>query len=310
MKTRFTALDTPWAYGFLRPYVDWVFRRSYRSYACRGIENIPTDGAVIFAPNHTNALCDAMAVLSMSPQAKVFAARADIFNSRALARVLAFFKIIPIRRMRDGVEAVRHNDETFDMATEALRRGMSFCIFSEGTHRAERGLIIPLSKGIFRIALQARQTIDKVYIVPVGVNYGDFFHLWDRLDITIGQPIRVDDNGEPLSRQINALREKLTPAMYSLVWTHGEEQKPVVSHRWLRIAMLCLLAPLALVCAAGSMVIWLPMLFVRRMVEDRAFHNSIQYVLQLIFYTLSLGLVGMFSRGWQEWCYQCRILKS
>ena len=67
-------------YAFFRPYVDWMFRRSYRRFEYIGKENIPTDGAVIFAPNHTNALCDAMAILGIDHGQKVFVARADIFK--------------------------------------------------------------------------------------------------------------------------------------------------------------------------------------------------------------------------------------
>ena len=68
-------------YMFLRPYVDWIFRCSYRSFRYIGKENIPTNGAVIFSPNHANALCDAMAVLGIDHSPKVFVARADIFRN-------------------------------------------------------------------------------------------------------------------------------------------------------------------------------------------------------------------------------------
>ena len=74
--------DKDGLYLFLRPYVDWLFRRSYRSFRYIGKENIPADGAVIYAPNHANALCDAMCVLGIDHQQKVFVARADIFRDQ------------------------------------------------------------------------------------------------------------------------------------------------------------------------------------------------------------------------------------
>lgn len=302
-------------YYFFRPYVDWIFRLSYRHYHCTGYENLPTDGHVIFAPNHTNALCDAMAILSLDSRAKVFAARADIFRQPRLAAILTFLKIIPIRRIRDGVEAVRHNDETFELAVAALEHDMPFCIFAEGTHRAERGLIEPLSKGIFRIALQACSCASvhegdanarerKIYIVPVGINYGDYFHLWDSLDITIGNPIPVHDTGEALPVQINSLRDELTPAMRSLVWP--AERFPQFQPQWWHHVLLWMTSPLMVGCAIPTVGLWVPMLLVRRMVEDHAFFNSIQYVLQLITYTLTLGLVVPFWIAMQEWLYWFR----
>ena len=89
-------------YRILLPLVNWMFRHSYRHLKYVGEENIPQDGAVIFAPNHTNALQDALAVLSINSERKVFVARADIFRNKRLAKILSFFKIMPIRRMRDG----------------------------------------------------------------------------------------------------------------------------------------------------------------------------------------------------------------
>lgn len=58
-------------YHLLRRYVDFVLRLSYRSIRYVGRENIPQDGAVIYAPNHTNALMDALVVLAMDKKAKV-----------------------------------------------------------------------------------------------------------------------------------------------------------------------------------------------------------------------------------------------
>ena len=127
-------------YDFFRPYVDWLFRRSYRSFKYVGKENIPTDGAVIFAPNHTNALCDAMAILGIDHGQKVFVARADIFKDPKKAAILNWLKIMPISRVRDGLEEVRHNDETMNKAVDVLRDGVPFCIFAEGTHHPDRSI--------------------------------------------------------------------------------------------------------------------------------------------------------------------------
>ena len=118
--------DEDRAYRFLLPVVNWMFRHSYRHIKYIGKENIPTDGAVIFAPNHTNALQDALAVLSINSERKVFVARADIFRNKNLAKILNFFKIMPIRRMRDGASEVLKNDETVERAIDTLQEGVPF----------------------------------------------------------------------------------------------------------------------------------------------------------------------------------------
>ena len=168
--------DEDRAYRFLLPMVNWMFRRSYRHIKYIGKENIPTDGAVIFAPNHTNALQDAMAILSINTERKVFVARADIFRNKKIAKILSWLKIMPIRRMRDGASEVLQNDETENRAIETLRTGVPFCILPEGTHRTKHSLL-PLGKGIFRISIRANEEFGKekpIYIVPVGLEYSDW----------------------------------------------------------------------------------------------------------------------------------------
>ena len=218
-------------YAFLRPYVDWMFRHSYRHIRYVGKENIPTDGAVIFAPNHTNALCDAMAILGIDRSRKVFVARADIFRKPHLAKLLTWLKIMPIRRIRDGVDEVKRNDDTEEKAVETLHDGVPFCILPEGTHRPMHSLL-PLGKGIFRIALRANDEFGAekpIYIQPVGLEYGDYFHLWNDLTVNIGKPMNVthfvkDHSNLERPQLILALREELTQRMREqILWVPDDE---------------------------------------------------------------------------------------
>ena len=325
-----------WLYSFLRPYVDWMFRRSYRTFRYIGKENIPTDGAIIFAPNHTNALCDAMAVLGIDRRRKVFVARADIFKDPKKAKILTWLKIMPINRVRDGLDEVRHNDETIDKAVDTLHDGVPFCILPEGTHRPMHSLL-PLSKGIFRIALQANDKFGHekpVYIVPVGVEYGDYYHLWDSLTVNIGKPINVTqfaDHYTQLDRpqQIMALRDVLTQRLRELIlWVPDDEHYEENIARlmanppapfdkdkkrpwpcWLRWTFLVILLPLFILSAALTIPLWAGWLWIQKKVKDPAFHNSVQYVWQLIYLTLTLLIPMPFWMFVQEYMYQFRSIE-
>ena len=303
-------------YAFFRPYVDWMFRRSYRRFEYIGKENIPTDGAVIFAPNHTNALCDAMAILGIDHGRKVFVARADIFKDPKKAAILNWLKIMPISRVRDGLEEVRHNDETMNKAVDTLRDSVPFCIFAEGTHHPDRS-ILPLSKGIFRIALQANESFGAkkpIYIVPVGIAYGDYFHLWDSVSVTIGEPINVTafvqsrlSFVDSRAQLIMELREVLTERMKSLVVKSEELRvKSERLPRWAAIPLAVVLSPVFVVSAAMTVPLWGMWLFIQHKVKDRAFHNSIQYVWQLVFLTITLLIPLPFWMFVQEYIYQLR----
>lgn len=304
-------------YAFFRPYVDWMFRRSYRRFKYVGKENIPTDGAVIFAPNHTNALCDAMAILGIDHRRKVFVARADIFKDPKKAAILNWLKIMPISRVRDGLEEVRHNDETMNKAVDVLRDSVPFCIFAEGTHHPDRS-ILPLCKGVFRIALQANESFGHekpVYIVPVGIAYGDYFHLWDSVQVTIGEPINVTSFVESRlsfvesrAQMIMELREILTERMKSLVVKSEELRvKSERLPRWAAIVLGIVLSPLFVVSAAMTIPLWGMWLLIQKKVKDPAFHNSVMYVWQLVFLTLTLLIPLPFWMFFQEYIYQLKV---
>ena len=179
-------------YDFLHILVDGVTKASYSSVKFEGMERIPKDGAVIFAPNHTGALMDAMVMLAMDGKPKVFLARADIFKNPKLAKIFRFCKMMPIMRMRDGIEEVKKNNRTIEIAADVLKDRMPLCIFPEGTHQTKYSML-PLSKGIFRIALQAKELLGDapLYIVPIGIRYGNFYRFRSTLRVRVGSPVDV-----------------------------------------------------------------------------------------------------------------------
>ncbi|MBR4994648.1 MAG: 1-acyl-sn-glycerol-3-phosphate acyltransferase [Alistipes sp.] len=211
-------------YDFLRYYVDFILKLSYRTVRYVGREKIPQDGAVIYAPNHTNALMDALVILAMDHKPKVFVARADIFRNRTYAKILHFLKIMPIMRIRDGFDEVKKNHETIEKSVDVLRDRIPFCIFPEGQHQAKYSSL-PLSKGIFRIAFQAQELMPDLplYIVPVGIRYGSFFRFRSTVRIQIGDPINVrefiDSHSEYTPQeQMNIVREILAENMRSSIF--------------------------------------------------------------------------------------------
>lgn len=211
--------DNDRRYNFLLKLVNVAIRNSYRSLKYIGTERIPKDAAVIFAPNHTGTLMDALVILAMNNKPKVFIARADIFRNPSLAKLLGFFKMMPIMRMRDGIEEVKKNNKTIETAADVLKDKVPLCIFPEGTHQAKYSML-PLSKGIFRIALQAKELLgDKpLYIVPVGIRYGNFYRFRSSARVQFGNPINVGEfvaehSDRTVPEQINLMRELLAARM-------------------------------------------------------------------------------------------------
>jgi 1-acyl-sn-glycerol-3-phosphate acyltransferase len=211
-------------YTVLKYYVGLFFRLSYGKREYYGIETLPSDGALIFAPNHTNALMDALAVLDLDARPKVFVARADIFKKPLLAKIFFFLRIMPINRIRDGRNTLKKNDEIIKRSAEVLCNNVPFVILPEGAHRPMHSLL-PLGKGIFRIALLANEEIageKPVYIVPVGIEYGNFFRYRSSLLLQIGHPINVTafvkaNPGKEEPVIMNDLKEKLQENLKELI---------------------------------------------------------------------------------------------
>ena len=203
-------------YSFLLPYVNWQTRRSYRRFEVHGKENLPKDGGLIFGVNHSNTLMDALVLLSSNNVRKVFIARGDIFKNPTVAKVLTFLRILPIFRIRNGVAAVRNNDESLNKAVDVVHDQVDLYLFPEGTHRTKHSLM-RMGKGLFHIAIDAnKQFGDKspVYIIPTAIEYGDYFRFRSTAMINFGQPINVTEfmkntTEENEAVNINVLKDQL-----------------------------------------------------------------------------------------------------
>jgi len=212
------------SFKIVRSYIKFTFKRFYGEYIVIGKENIPTDCPVIFAPNHINALMDALAIHAIVPNnlPVVFLARADIFNNKLIAKILNFMKIMPAFRMRDGVENLGRNQEIFDKCVDVLHHNAALGIMPEGNQETER-FLRPLVKGIFRIAFAAQQKYGNtpaVKIVPVGLDFGDITKFGKHIIIQIGKPIEVADYMNTYAENpvtaTNEIREKLKNDLISL----------------------------------------------------------------------------------------------
>ena len=208
--------DPDLLYSILLPYVNWLTRRAYRRFEVHGKEHIPKDGALIFGVNHSNTLMDALVLLSSNNARKVFIARGDIFKNPIIAKILNFLRILPIFRIRNGVAAVRQNDDSLNKAVDVIHDHVDLYLFPEGTHRTKHSLM-RMGKGLFHIAMDASKqfgTESPVYIIPTAIEYGDYFRFRSTAMINFGEAINVTEflkntTEENEAVNINLLKDKL-----------------------------------------------------------------------------------------------------
>lgn len=210
-------------YYMIYPYVKTFFFRYYGRLEVTGMENVPRDEPVIMAPNHQNALMDALILLFSAPEDIVFLARADIFNNRVLAFFLNSMKMLPVFRQRDGASELGKNEDIFDISVDVLHNRHYLCVMPEGNHGHQRKLRT-IVKGIFRIAFKAQSEYGNkpfVKILPVGFDVGHYVKQNQTLLIQYGKPIEVSEYWdlyeENNARGINAIKARLREEMLPLM---------------------------------------------------------------------------------------------
>ena len=229
--------DKDVTYDILKPIVDRCTRLSYSRMEIRGTENVPTDGAVIIAANHCNTLMDALVILKSFKNESVFGARADMFKRPFIAKIMFFVRILPMVRQRDGLRNVLKNYESIDTITDTLESGVRFCMYPEGRHRPAHSLL-PLGKGVLRAALAANLRFGEskpVYIVPAGIEYGDYFRYRSTCLVTFGKALNVTEYIKSLeveneAQMMEPLRKELRTRMSELITYIEDDEK--LAEKW------------------------------------------------------------------------------
>lgn len=173
--------------------VYFYLRLFYKQIIVEGKDLIPQNGPVIFAPNHQNALMDPLVLHFAARMQTIFLARSDIFRIPVLKDFFYWLKMLPVFRIRDGIENLQNNDESFNIAVEVLEHGRSVGIFPEATHTNLRRLL-PLKKGVPRLAFlaEAKNNFELgLKIVPVGIHYSNYEKMHSTVHVRFGEPILV-----------------------------------------------------------------------------------------------------------------------
>jgi len=208
---------------FKRAVASWHNNIFYRKIIILGSENVDPDDHLIFAPNHQNALMDALAVLFTHKGQPVFLARADIFRRKAIASFLYFIKILPVYRLRDGFSSLKANDEIFLKTVDVIKNKNGLVILPEGDHVGFRRLR-QLKKGICRVAFHAEEATDfnlKIKVIPVGIEFSNYTRFRQVLTVVYGKPIEVSEYHqlyrESPEKALNELRCRIASEMKKLM---------------------------------------------------------------------------------------------
>jgi 1-acyl-sn-glycerol-3-phosphate acyltransferase len=221
----------------------WVFITTnifYRRSLFLGVQEIPKDAGVIFAPNHQSAFMDAIMCSEMLKTQNRYLVRADIFKKPFAAKILTSMNLLPIYRLRDGVDSMEKNEAIFKTSEDALLRKETMIIFPEG-NQADRWQLRPLKKGYARIAFGAlKRSGDHfpLYMVPVGINYYNFTDYRGELVVQYGEAIDLrpykklleENEAKAINELKRALEERIPKLMFDIRDEANYDAIKAVSH--------------------------------------------------------------------------------
>jgi 1-acyl-sn-glycerol-3-phosphate acyltransferase len=187
-----------------------------------GEENIPEDGAAIFASNHLS-FSDSVFLPLVVPRRVTFLAKSDYFTGRGVKGRLtaAFFKAIgQVPVDRSGGKA---SSAALSSGLKVLRRGDLLGIYPEGT-RSPDGRLYRGRTGVARMALEGH-----VPVIPVAMIGTDkaqptgkvIPHIM-RVGVRVGRPLDFS-RYEGMEDDRFVLRSITDEIMYELMMLSGQE---------------------------------------------------------------------------------------
>ena len=179
----------------------FLFCKVFFKIRIEGAQNLPLQGGVILAANHTSYLDIPCTAVALSRRV-YFVARQELFRSLPLTVVMNLFQTIPITRGETDISSIKSS-------LEHLKKGDVICLFPEGTRSLDGRISKPAGAGIGFLAVKSG-----VPVVPLCIR-GTYQALPKGSHWIHPYPVRISF-GEPIYPQ-KATREHLGKEQYHQV---------------------------------------------------------------------------------------------
>lgn len=196
-----------WFYAIVKPL---LFLLVYILYPpkIKGRENIPKEGAVVFAGNHTKWIDPEMLCAIIQRRQVHFLAKQELFKGPA--HIITWgMGAIPVDRSI-------HDHDALKYAIDGLKEGYSIGIFPEGTINRTDDVIMPFKIGAVKMAQEA-----KVPIVPFVIT-GDYKIFRGGETVEFLEPLEVGDDLEQANRE---LMDRVKKRIIAGGWKRGNKKR-------------------------------------------------------------------------------------
>ena len=174
-----------------RRLVRRLIRLYYPKIEVTGREWIPSFGPALLAANHANSLIDPVIVGIAGRRTVRYFAKAPLFETPILGRLMRAFGMLPAFRAQDDGAQVRRNLESLNVGAQAIASGDAVGIFPEGKSHDSIALE-QIRSGAARMAVQAVQAGARdLKLIPIGINYQRKQLFRSAVWVRVGRPINV-----------------------------------------------------------------------------------------------------------------------
>lgn len=189
-------------YTVVRWGLNIIFLGMYRLHV-EGREHIPSEGAVIIAPNHKSYFDPPLVGVAIKKRVVHYMAKEELFRNPFFGWILRQFGTFPVKRGSVDRTAVRQ-------AVKELKNGNALGIFPEGTRIKRSGL------GRFHSGMASLALMTGTPVIPVAiVGSADMPHKKGPLAVLIGMPIKVKKQ-KAGSEEVEALNEAVKKEIQKL----------------------------------------------------------------------------------------------
>lgn len=172
--------------------VSWGFRcitaLAGTKVVVKGLENIPTDTAVLYAGNH-RSFFDIVLTCTLFPRVTGYVAKVEMKKVPILSLWMKNIHCLFLDRNN-----IREGLKTILAGVEEVKNGYSLCIFPEGTRNKVNDTFLPFKEGSFKIAEKGGVPIVPLTLVNTAQAFEDHLPKVKRATVVIdfGQPVYPD----------------------------------------------------------------------------------------------------------------------
>ena len=205
-----------------RRFQSLLARLYFRTIRTYGADDVPKEGAVLFACVHRNGAVDGL-VMGATLDGALGIAGKNLSGS-AYLRLFLGDHVAVYRHPATPAEN-KENLRQLKRAAQMATQGRRVVMFPEGTSKLGPRLL-PVKGGmahLARLTLKEGQGMP-VHVVPVGLHYSRGFEFRSDVEVTFGRAMRI---GEEDVRDLDALTERITRGMeaVAVLFADAEEQR-------------------------------------------------------------------------------------